>query len=375
MEYKRSAPTPLRTLHPAPPDSEASDEGRGTMNELITLERTKRLALMLNVGLLSIHVILFLLFYLCNVTFLVCVNVLSILACLYSLLRVWQDDLRSFVQVTYLGEALHAALAMYVLGLGPGFQLGLVTMLIMLFYAEYVGRCLELDYVFADPLALLGLGLYLAGVVFSWLRRPFYTLPRGVELGLQIYWGITVFLCAITFLRLFVHNAFRSEAKLSDQVTHDKLTGLPNRYYMSAVLDRILEREYLPGYWAAMADIDNFKHVNDTYGHNCGDYVLRTVARLIREGAEQAELCRWGGEEFLMVGRVEGDMHPQIAKLERIRLKVMEHPFQFEGQKLRVTLTIGVARCGEDMSVSEWINQADQKLYQGKCSGKNKVVS
>lgn len=345
------------------------------MNEFLTYQRARRIALFVDVSFLVIHLGLFITFRLCGVVPLAWFNVISVLIYLANLKLLHDEKLRTFCVTTYAEVVLHNVLAMCILGPGSCFQLSLVTACILLYYAEYVGRCLELNYLFADPMALLGLLCYLFGVIYSHFVSPTYILPGAVALGLQCLWGIIVFLVAILFLRMFVNLAARSGEVLSDRVTHDKLTGLPNRYYMSAYLDETKEHEYLPGYWAAMADIDNFKHVNDTYGHNCGDYVLSTVARLLREGKGKAELCRWGGEEFLIVGRVGGDMYEQIALLERLRLKVAEHEFSYEGQMLHVTITIGVARYEEGMSMEEWINLADQKLYKGKCNGKNQVVS
>lgn len=345
------------------------------MNELLNRKNARLMAGALDGGFLLIHILLFFIFRSCGVAPMVKFNIFSILFYLGMLWIVVRGTLFYFVIATYVEVVVHMTLAVCLVGAAAGFQVTLVSMNLLLFYAEYVGRSLHTRYINATALSLGGMVLYLGGIVYSYFVPPRYALTPGVNFGLQLLWGVTVFLTTIAYLRLFVHFTFRSEELLSKRVTHDKLTGLPNRYYMSGFLNDAMEKEYMQSYWAAMADIDNFKNINDTYGHNCGDYVLQAVSDLLREGCTGAELCRWGGEEFLMVGRIDGDFHAQIARMERIRRSIAEHPFWYNEQKLRVTVTIGVARYREGNSLNEWINLADQKLYEGKCSGKNKVVS
>lgn len=345
------------------------------MNELLTKKTARTMASGLTLCFLLIHVLMFFIFRSCGVTPMMYFNIFSILFYMVMLGITWKGNLYWFVLGTYFEVVIHMTLATCFVGVDAGFQVTMVAINILLYFAEYVGRTLSLRVMYADPLALGGMMLYLGGIVFSHFHPPKYALPPQVNFYLQLMWGVIVFIINIAFLRLFVYFTFHSEELLSKRVTHDKLTGLPNRYYMSRFLNNAMDREYMPAYWAAMADIDNFKGINDTYGHNCGDYVLQTVSELLQEGCVGAELCRWGGEEFLMVGKLDGDRHAQIGRLERIRRSIEEHPFWYEEQKLRVTVTIGFACYEEGQSLNEWINRADVKLYEGKCSGKNKVVS
>lgn len=345
------------------------------MNELLNRKNARLMAGALDISFLLIHILLFFIFRSCGVTPMVKFNAFSILFYLGMLWIVVRGELFYFVIATYVEVVIHMTLAVCLVGAAAGFQVTLVSMNILLFYAEYVGRSIHTRYINATALSLVGMVVYLGGIVYSYFVPPRYTLTPWMNFFLQLMWGLTIFLTTITYLRLFVHFTFRSEELLSKRVTHDKLTGLPNRYYMSQYLNDAMEKEYMQAYWAAMADIDNFKLINDTYGHNCGDYVLQAVSDLLGEGCTGVELCRWGGEEFLMVGRIEGDFHAQIARMERIRRAIAEHPFWYGEQKLRVTITIGMACYQEGNSLNEWINLADQKLYEGKCSGKNVVVS
>ena len=349
--------------------------GELPMNELLNKKNARLMAGGLDISFLLVHIAMFFIFRSCGVTPMVRFNIFSILFYIGMLWVVIWGELFYFVLGTYLEVVLHMTAAVCFVGVGAGFQVTLVGINILLYYAEYVARCLKERFLLSDPLAVGGMLLYLGGIVYNYFCPPRYVLPPQMNFYLQLLWGVIVFFITIAFLRLFVYFTFNSEEILSRKMTHDKLTGLPNRYYMNNYLTNVMEKEYMNHFWVAMADIDNFKSINDTYGHNCGDMVLQTVSNLIREGCEGAELCRWGGEEFLMVGRIGSDYHEQIARMERIRRSVAEHPFWYEEQKLKVTITVGISRYEEGLSLNEWINLADQKLYEGKQTGKNKVVS
>jgi diguanylate cyclase (GGDEF)-like protein len=349
--------------------------GELSMNELLNKKTARLLAGGLDISFLVVHIAMFFIFRSCGVTPMVRFNLFSIVFYIVMLGVIARGELFYFTLGTYLEVVLHMTAAVCFVGTGAGFQVTLVGINILLFYAEYVARCLKERYILSDPLAAGGMVVYLAGIVYSYYCPPRYPLPPQMNFYLQLLWGVVVFFITIAFLRLFVYFTFNSEEILSRKMTHDKLTGLPNRYYMNNYLSVATEKEYMKHFWVAMADIDNFKSINDTYGHNCGDMVLQTVADLLREGCEGAELCRWGGEEFLMVGKLDGDRHAHIGRLERIRRSIEEHPLWYEEQKLKVTITVGISRYEEGLSLNEWINLADQKLYEGKQTGKNKVVS
>jgi diguanylate cyclase (GGDEF)-like protein len=150
----------------------------------------------------------------------------------------------------------------------------------------------------------------------------------------------------------------------------DNLTGLYNRHYLLAVLDS-MEIENPEDCWIAMLDIDNFKKVNDTYGHNCGDYILREVAGYAHQTCDKCTVCRWGGEEFIILSAKSGC---STDILETLRKKIEDEEFHFEDSTLKITVTIGASAYSGDISNDAWISNADEKLYYGKTNGKNQVV-
>ena len=121
-----------------------------------------------------------------------------------------------------------------------------------------------------------------------------------------------------------------------------------------------------------MADIDNFKKINDTYGHNGGDEVLKAVSERMKAVCTGCDTSRWGGEEFLIL--CTGPLSDVKAMLETLRSTIESEPIHYEDMNIPVTLTIGFAGRKKQQSVDEWINTADNNLYYGKTNGKNVVI-
>jgi len=170
--------------------------------------------------------------------------------------------------------------------------------------------------------------------------------------------------------------ALESETFLEDS-HHDNLTGLKNRmgfYYDFAKKFR----EYLiPEAGKTMSvficDIDKFKRVNDTYGHNAGDDVLVFTSHLIESFCKETDsVYRWGGEEFVMVMR-DTDLEGAVSKAESIRTELQNSDIMADGNKLNCTLSFGCALFDPKKAIEENISKADERLYKEKETGRNKV--
>lgn len=157
----------------------------------------------------------------------------------------------------------------------------------------------------------------------------------------------------------------------------DLLTGLANRWEMANRLRVEQNRLERHGsiFTLILADIDLFKTINDTFGHQAGDQALRQIARLFRDSLRAEDLCgRWGGEEFLILlpetGLAEGE---QVAlKLKRL---LAEMPVRFDKKTLAVTASFGVSQSDRGKDVDEIIRQVDRAMYQAKQAGRNRVVA
>jgi two-component system, cell cycle response regulator len=160
----------------------------------------------------------------------------------------------------------------------------------------------------------------------------------------------------------------------------DALTGLHNRRYMETHLAALVEQAAARGkpLTVLVLDIDHFKAINDTYGHDAGDDVLREFATRVRKSIRGIDLaCRYGGEEFVIV-MPETDMVVASMVAERLRRRIATEPFPMRqpSKSIEVTISIGLADLGApDETVATILKRADQALYRAKRDGRNRVVA
>ncbi len=170
-----------------------------------------------------------------------------------------------------------------------------------------------------------------------------------------------------------------NNASLIEQSSTDMMTKLKLKYYFFNSLTDKLDLALAQGkpLSVLMLDIDFFKKFNDTYGHECGDYVLINVARIIRESIRDDDMpSRYGGEEFTVM-LIDTDKDEAIAIAERIRKNIEQEDFVYNDTHMKVTISGGVSVFSADknpiLSARALVNQADQALYISKATGRNKI--
>ncbi|TVP52448.1 MAG: GGDEF domain-containing protein [Halomonadaceae bacterium] len=225
-------------------------------------------------------------------------------------------------------------------------------------------RDLWLIYLVPAILALLILlerGLFL-GLLPGHLVYPLMAMVVGAVLAQILSSG---------YLRLLA-----AQEGLKQHALTDPLTGLLNRRAMDqrlAAEHAHCERHGL-NYAVLMADLDRFKRVNDTHGHDVGDQVLRQLSqRLLAAVRQEDSVSRWGGEEFLLMLQGASD-ESALQVAEKIRQAVAKEPFITSAGSLTITVSLGVALYARGTSVNEVIVRADQALYQAKNNGRNQSV-
>lgn len=163
---------------------------------------------------------------------------------------------------------------------------------------------------------------------------------------------------------------------MSNFSTRDELTGLYNRRYMESVLDQETERarRYNTDLCCLMLDLDFFKKVNDTYGHLCGDFVLREFSNQLKKEKRQSDyIFRYGGEEFVCL-IPQTDVQGALQLAEKIRTRCQGEEFIFEGHRLNLTVSIGVSSFDKHTNGKiALIDYADKALYKAKANGRNCV--
>jgi two-component system cell cycle response regulator len=171
----------------------------------------------------------------------------------------------------------------------------------------------------------------------------------------------------------------RDNVQLSiEMAITDPLTGLYNRRYMESHLGSLVEQAASRGkpLTVLILDIDYFKAINDTHGHDAGDDVLREFSVRIRKSIRGIDLaCRYGGEEFVIV-MPETDMAVATMVAERLRRRIATEPFPIQqgSSELEVTISAGISSLGTDDSAAKILKRADQALYRAKRDGRNRVV-
>ena len=165
--------------------------------------------------------------------------------------------------------------------------------------------------------------------------------------------------------------------KLEEAARTDSLTGLPNRRAIEEWGERQLRGAVRHGFplWVVLGDIDNFKRINDTFGHDAGDIVLKTFGEVLRNSTRASDICgRLGGDEFvLVVSHVESEHIEET--VNRLREQFAALSFPLKGQSVKVTASFGVAGTinREVREFPSLLSQADQMLYESKRSGRNRV--
>ena len=205
----------------------------------------------------------------------------------------------------------------------------------------------------------------LAAGADDYLTKPFHDGELIARLGV----GLRI---------IELHRQIEAKNRLLEQLAlTDALTGLPNRRAIEDWATRQLSgaARYGFSFWVVMADLDHFKNVNDTHGHEAGDAVLKRFAEILKANSRKSDICgRVGGEEFLLTLSHTTEENAKVV-IDRIRAGLEKTKFNFDGNDLTVTASFGVSGF-EGTSAPDFnrlISQADAALYSAKRLGRNRI--
>ena len=220
------------------------------------------------------------------------------------------------------------------------------------------------------------------------LALYFYCRMYAATIQLQIFYDIflQVFTTVAVFFMLYLNGMMlardsqiierklmKYNKELQRAANTDMLTKLWNRLFLMQYMEKKVAS---PDIFMSIAigDIDFFKKVNDTYGHECGDEVLRTLAAVFKKEMEgHGVVARWGGEEFIFVFEgVNGD--EAMVLLDHLQRVVRDTVINYEGLQLKVTMTFGLVEYNTKLRLDENINIADERLYIGKEKGRDRII-
>ncbi len=208
---------------------------------------------------------------------------------------------------------------------------------------------------------------------------------KGLELGINDYFTYPIeqneLLARIRtqLRRKYYQDSLRNDLEQSVNLSiKDGLTGVFNRHYFDIHIKQIIEKANgsKRPLCMLMCDIDHFKQVNDTYGHQAGDIVLKAVTAVLKDTFRVTDLvARYGGEEFaVLLNDVPMDEAMYIAERARKKIESIDFKIKTEENPIKITISIGVTSYKIGESITEFIERADKALYEAKESGRNKTV-
>ncbi len=271
------------------------------------------------------------------------------------------------VVILAIEVVVHGVLAVAVLGKGSGFHYYLLPLLAYIALNQRLSQRVVLGALAAVTAIFIGLDF--APETVRSLGPAFDVLFRATNLVIP-----TITLSVICYV--YRRESVSTEGRLQRLASRDALTGLLNRRAMRERLEEEEHRIEREGgvLSVVLADIDLFKRVNDTYGHERGDDVLVETARIMSAGLRQHDVvARWGGEEFLVM-LPSTAMTGASTVMERLREAIASHDFGLGQGAKKITMTFGVATLREGSTIVDCIRLADEALYRGKTGGRNRVV-
>lgn len=252
------------------------------------------------------------------------------------------------------------------------------------YFVALVGTCLRFDRRIALIAGLTAIAQFLGSVFL--VTHLFDVAAVGDVAGYgRFQWSDqfsrVILLGAVTALNVFIVSGLQTQRRLSNA---DALTGAFNRRFLEHYLRHELARatRHKSSLAVAMVDVDNFKHLNDEFGHAAGDRVLKHVAQALEAAVRRTDLvARYGGEEFVVV-LPESNAAQAMMRMERIResiaasaLPLDKHKARTSSANMKVTISAGVASWPDDgQASSELISSADRRMYEAKQKGRNLVV-
>ncbi len=309
-------------------------------------------------------------FFLCKAPILIWFSIPTLLVYVIGYILIFKDRLDIYVRLVYFWITLYMCLCTFCLGYKIGFHLYCLSMIPIIFYTEYMADKIGKKKINAFVVSGIIAICYLLCTGYAGFNGPLYDVDNAIAGAFWAFNSVIVIAFLVFYSRLMLSLIGDYENQLKKTALVDRLTGLYNRHYMMTKLESVIS-ENNP-LFITMIDIDDFKKINDRYGHNAGDYVLINVARIMQEVCKDCRVSRWGGEEFLIL--TFKPLEEGISLIEELRSRIDSEVFIFGGEHIKVTITAGVSDYTSGTSVDKWVSAADDNLYKGKKNGKNQVV-
>lgn len=340
-------------------------------------EKLIKMANQANAMLLGGHIYLILMFACTRIWLMVWVNVVSLV--IYLTNFYWsKKNLRIYFVSAYTEILVHMILAVFSVGWDCGFQIYVFALVLIIYFGDYIFKKQDDRKISLHPrlISIIVIVLYPFLYLESNLIDPFYTIDNVVlKHVFFIVNALFVMIFFVVYVDFFLKIVVQTENRLQDLASKDELTRMNNRRRMQNLMKQLMSQCKSNKIAVAILDIDDFKKVNDTYGHNVGDMVLQKVAgHILERETENVISCRWGGEEFLILSTGEDAYGKLVSLVDEILSAVRNDTCSYKDNKIRVTMSAGISRWKKDERIEHAISRADKCLYQAKETGKNRYI-
>ncbi|MDR2546642.1 MAG: GGDEF domain-containing protein [Lachnospiraceae bacterium] len=332
-----------------------------------------------------VHSFLMISFFSLGIHVMAIFNCFSVIVYLLMAIVIDAANLRTCTLIAYYEIMIHSTLALILLGWESGFALYIFAMIPMAFYVlrltEEMTKERKAHIYMLSGLAILM--LLFTRILHITEGETYYLLSPGAS---EMYYLFNASVCLM--MLIFASLVFAHEKKINQEELADKeeklsrleaiddLTGIMNRHSMIGYLrdTHKINTDNNTCYHIAIGDIDNFRLINDEFGHEGGDEVIRTVAAIINKHIKGNNQCaRWGAEEFLLL-LCHDERKDAIELLETVRKELEETDIICGEDSIRATITFGITCAHQNDELSKVFNEGNRNLHLGKGSGKNKVV-
>lgn len=285
--------------------------------------------------------------------------------------------------VIYIQILLSTLFSCSIIGWTSGFSLYNLAIVPVSYYYAYMTSNFKHKVRTANIFTCLNVCLTIGVRIHVYTYGYYYHYDNNTSLLISLYNMLISFAILGFFSILYVveirnsrRELERKNTELNMLASYDNLTQLLNRYSMDTIMNNtwVEALSEKKTFTLVLGDIDDFKNVNDTYGHTCGDMVLSGVAHLFKDTLSPGDaICRWGGEEFLLMIKKPYKVAQQ--QIENVRKKIEGSSFHYKEDVIHITMTFGMIEFDQTFGINDMIQMADKMMYQGKNHGKNQVVT
>ena len=319
---------------------------------------------------LSVHILYMIFFLIVKADILLYINFFSIAFYLFSFYLIKKKKYFAYANLCGNEFFIFMSAATIIGGFQAGFHLCIIGLSIVSFFTTYFSFR-KRNIKGAIIWCIISLAIYLTLHLYCSFNDPIIVFPKWLNVTLYSLHSVAAFTFVIAYLYIFLNYALKLENKILNESRTDELTQIPNRYEMYIYADSIEDKT---NYALAIFDIDDFKKINDTYGHVNGDLILKEIAKIATNEATDSFVCRYGGEEFIVIIPTKGDINYAFNIMENIRMAIKDRKFLFDDEVVNVTISVGIEQYDNAISMDRWISLADNKLYESKAKGKNRIT-